>query len=238
MERSIPSCDSDDASGGSNHQTALSNWKTNRRAIIHTIDISPKYRKHAESIVRGFRHGLYYDNIDFHVGDVSNWIQQQRSVREKDTQPFLGHAFLDLPSANTHLETVANVLRTDGTLILFNPSITQINECVLQIKKTKLPLELECVVELGVNGGSGGREWDVRAVKPRALSKKAPTPPNSDGESADKDVVDSGRENEPAHVVEDCWSMVCRPRVGERVVGGGFLGVWKKMRDARGVDGR
>ena len=26
------------------------------------------------------------------------------------------------------------------------------------------------------------------------------------------------------------WKMICRPKVGGRVVGGGFIGVWRKMK--------
>jgi hypothetical protein len=28
---------------------------------------------------------------------------------------------------------------------------------------------------------------------------------------------------------EEKWAMVCRPKAGQEVVGGGFLGLWRKM---------
>lgn len=214
----------------------LSVWKASRKAVIHTIDVSAKYSKHARKVVRGFRHGLYADNVDFHVGDVSEWVEQEIS-RRADHQTtgngstlFLTHAFLDLPSTHTHLSTVASALRNDGILIVFSPSITQIAECMQKIKQDGIPLFLDQALELGTNGTSGGREWDVRAVKPRAAMKKEDikvTP--SDGEAAVRDVeqVVSDAENQTP------WSLVCRPKVGDRVVGGGFLGVFRKMIDSQ-----
>ncbi|KAF1353491.1 S-adenosyl-L-methionine-dependent methyltransferase [Delphinella strobiligena] len=215
----------------------LSAWKANRKAVIHTIDVSAKYSKHAMKVVRGFRHGLYADNADFHVGDVSEWVKQEITQRADhqttgtDSTPFLTHAFLDLPSTHTHLSTVASALRNDGILIVFNPSITQIAECMQKIKQDGIPLFLDQTLELGTNGTSGGREWDVRAVKPRAAMRKEEddkvTPP--DGEAAVREVeqVVSDAENQTP------WSLVCRPKVGDRVVGGGFLGVFRKMNDSQ-----
>lgn len=138
--------------------TALDAWRAARKAVIHTIDVSEKYSKHATKVVQGFRHGMYASNVDFHVGDVSDWVKAELSRRNSDA-PFLTHAFLDLPSTHTHLSTVASALRTDGTLIVFNPSITQIAECMQKIKQTGLPLYLDQALELGTNGTSGGRDW-------------------------------------------------------------------------------
>lgn len=227
----------------------LSAWKASRRAVLHTIDVSAKYSKHARKVVSGFRHGLYADNVDFHVGDVSEWVKQELSRRadeqtspepssevgsEKGSSspkiPFLTHAFLDLPSTHTHLSTVASALQTDGMLVVFNPSITQIAECMQKIKQESIPLFLDQTLELGTNGTSGGREWDVRAVKPRAAKKEevpaAAVTSAGEGEQSARDVeqVKSDAENQT-------WSLVCRPKVGERVVGGGFLGVFRKMVD-------
>ena len=33
-------------------------------------------------------------------------------------------------------------------------------------------------------------------------------------------------------VKQEKWAMVCRPKVGEMVVGGGFLGLWRRMEPA------
>lgn len=239
---------------------AIDAWKRSRRAVLHTIDVSAKYSKHARKTVRGFRNGLYADNVEFHVGDVSEWVCAELSRRSSETVqdaaspavdensaqivPFLTCAFLDLPSTHTHLSTVASALRTDGILIVFNPSITQIAECVQKVKQETLPLFLEQALELGTNGSSGGREWDVRAVKPRA-NKKTDESASQPGEGmTDAGSTTPGLEGEDAsrqkeqalsNPVNDQheWSLVCRPKVGERVIGGGFLGVFRKMKDMR-----
>lgn len=212
-------------------------WKARRRAILHTTDVSPNFAGHAQNVVKGFRQGIYSRNIDFHTGDVSEVVRRLQEAR--DERPFLSHAFLDLPSSDTHLARVADALRVDGTLVVFNPSITQITACASMVKDQQIPLDLDKVVELGVNGGSGGREWDVRFVRPRAHQRESVR--DSEDEPAIQQVPSSrddggdtefelGRSNNEA---DKQWSMVCRPRVGERINGGGFLGVWKKQRDTR-----
>lgn len=237
----------------STEEDKLELWKQKRRAIIHTIDISANYSAHAQKVTRGFRRGLYYNNIDFYVTDVGSWVR--KSLADRSKEPFLSHAILDLPNADQQLAGVAESLRCDGTLIVFNPSITQITQCATKIKDDGIPLDLDRVIELPLNGGAGGREWDVRPVKPRAM-QKLETPPDADGTAA----VQEGEENndddstvteesstsaiesedgggrEGARIVaseteKGGWAMVCRPKVGERIVGGGFLGVWKKKRD-------
>lgn len=130
-------------------------WEKKRRAVVHTLDISAKHSKHAKKIVAGFRRGMYSRNVDFHVGDVSNWIAEQRASR-KTEDPFLSHVFLDLPNADSHLANVAPALRPNGMLAVFNPSITQIAECVDIIRKHRLPYLLDQVIELGAGTI---REW-------------------------------------------------------------------------------
>lgn len=205
-------------------QTASELWKKNRRAILHTLDISDKHSKHAKKIVEGFREGIYAGNVDFHAGDVSDWIANQKAAR-KTEKPFLSHVFLDLPNANHHLVNVAPALHVNGLLGIFNPSITQIAECVEAIREQKMPYLLDQVVELGA---STIREWDVRAVRPRASIKT----PISGGEAIDTDEVQAARDEEMVKDLaqtEEKWAMICRPKAGQQVVGGGFLGLWRRM---------
>lgn len=206
-----------------------------RRAIVHSIDVNGKFSAHAKDVVEGFKHGLYATNVDFHVGDVSDWLMQRRLVHGSD--PFLSHAFLDLPSADTHLQTVAEALKTDGTLVVFNPSITQINQCAIKVKGDNIQLDLDRIVELGVNGGSGGREWDVRFVRPRALQKAEAAQSAAEAGEEDGDALCGALSTANANITDRPdieklndrpWSMVCRPKVGERINGGGFLGVFKR----------
>lgn len=222
----------------------LNSWKKERRAVIHTIDVKKQYSKHAEKTVRGFQRGLYADNVDFHVGDASEWVKAELQARQErsgdeTTKPFLTYAFLDLPASQTHLSTVASAMHTDGMLIVFNPSITQITECFRKVKEENIPLHLDQVVELGTNGSTGGREWDVRAVTPRA--KAAPQVTEFDAEAtqsestvAESESEDSTRDGEQAAAIAATpsappeWNFVCRPKVGERITGGGFLGIFRK----------
>lgn len=216
---------------------ALDAWRASRKAVIHTIDISSKYSKHAAKIVAGFRHGVYANNVDFHVGDASEWIKSEH-VRRDSAEPFLTHAFLDLPATHDHLSAVASALKKDGTLIIFNPSITQILDCIQRIKRQNIPLFLDQTLELGNNGSSGGKPWDLRAVKPRASAKNQPTEMGSESaQTSGSESPDESVTRDPAQVLKEVkpedpnWTFVCRPKVGERIIGGGFLGIFRKMND-------
>ena len=203
--------------------------------------------------MQGFRRGMYAGSIEFHIGNVAEWLECRLEERRRhgfttEDMPFLQHAFLDLPNSHRHLEKVASALKTNGALIALNPSITQIAEGVEMVKKQGLPLALDRVLELGPTM-TGGKEWDVRVVNPkktdlpqqRILSppEKGPTQ-NHDaakGLSAAEEVVPGIHEDvltevsgEADEEAEKKWAMVCRPKVGLRITGGAFIGVWKKMR--------
>jgi tRNA (adenine57-N1/adenine58-N1)-methyltransferase catalytic subunit len=222
-------------------EEAYKEWRENRRATIHTLDCSGRHSAHAETIVKNFRRGMYYPHIDFHVGDIDDYLSS-RLVDTSDT-PFLEHAILDLPDIHHYFNIVGKSLRPNGTLITFCPSITQINAGVTFARQKGLPLFLEKVVEVGGAVGVGGREWDVRPVKPRALLKaKVEDVKSSDDLEEDQDVLQDPTEGSEAVLVtppvietlssdESGWEMVCRPKVGLRISGGGFVGVWRKMTD-------
>lgn len=215
--------------------SAIESWKENRRALVHTLDISSKNSKHARKIVQGFRHGIYAGNADFYVGDISEWVATQVASR-KTQEPFLTHVFLDLPNANNHLANIAPVLHVNGLLAVFNPSITQIAECVETIREQRMPYLLDQVVELGAGTI---REWDVRAVRPRADIRKAEVQQASSEGAEDVLKGSDARDGELAEDLakqEDKWAMVCRPKAGSQVVGGGFLGLWRRMEKAPGQD--
>ncbi|KAK5697512.1 hypothetical protein LTR97_007650 [Elasticomyces elasticus] len=214
---------------------AVEAWKAQRRAVVHSIEISDKYSSHARTIVDGFRHGIYTPNVEFHVGSVSSITSTLLAQRQG--MEFLSHAFLDLPGTEQHLGIVAKALKVDGALIVFCPSITQVMACLETVKTEGVALEMEKVLELGVNGGTGGREWDVRAVRPRAARQQATdVVDDSDGEARAQedsgiDLSSSGGEEDGRGDKKDeGWKMICRPKVGELVVGGGFLGVFRKKR--------
>ena len=221
----------------------LQRRQSSRRAIIHSIDISTHNSFHARKIVRGFKEGLYASHVDFHVGDVSEWISQELTARAKgsysqDSKPFLAHVLLDLPMPESHLERLGSALKVDGVLTVFNPSITQITACVELIREKRLPFLLDQVLELGPSM-TGGREWSVQAVRPRA-AVRAQEARAKGGETGGQEVdstTDASavitRDQEHAQALEsheDDWTMICRPKVGGFVSGGGFLGVWRRMR--------
>lgn len=210
-----------------------------RRAVVHTIDVSSKYSELATKTVSGFRRGMYLRDIEFYVSSVSEWIDQQMQSRSQ--RPFLSHAILDLPSSHSYIEGTANALQVDGKLLVFNPSITQINSVVELVKSKRLPLQLEKVVETGP-AMTGGRPWNVRFLKPRALIKGVDDQKTPDTGTADPPVIDDeGRNRSNKAKKEDNlddddddddegWEMVCRPKPGDRISGGGFVALWSKNR--------
>jgi hypothetical protein len=140
--------------------------KAERHAVIHTMDISEKHSRHAHEIVKGFRKGMYLNDITFHVGQPKDFFAN----RQEGETPFLSHAILDMPGSHEEMATVAPHLLFGGKLLLFVPSITQILDAQRTVRKHNLPLYLEKVLELG-GGISGGREWSVKFVRSRAAMR-------------------------------------------------------------------
>jgi len=204
-------------------ETAYNKYLANRRAIIQTLDNSPLHSSHAQKIVRNFRNGIYYPNIDFHVGTIQEYLSSR--LAESSGTPFLSHAILDLPDTHAYLTIVAQATKANGSLVTWNPSISQVMRCVDVVREQRMPWLLEKVLEVGLAAGVGGKEWDVRAVRPRAREKAMAEAKKEaqDGETNDIDSVDN------APVDNSGWEMVCRPKVGMRIEGGGFVGLWRKM---------
>ena len=273
-----------------------------RRAIVQTLDISPKHSDHAKKVVGNYRRGVYSHCVDFHVGTIPDYIDAR--LASSNGSPVFDHAILDLPDTHDYLEIVGKSLKLGGTLITFNPSLSQIMRCVEDVRSKKLPFVLDKVLEIGLAAGVGGREWDVRLVKQRVLKKKedaavlyegtrhlvldssikaeSETAQFSDvafkdnvafvesGDIGESHVIEDtavtkellavednaavqGNLDEPAKTEEpvadlatettasmgrevealtndseDGMSMICRPKVGVRIEGGGFIGVWKR----------
>ncbi|KAI5302766.1 hypothetical protein KEM56_000380 [Ascosphaera pollenicola] len=224
-------------------------WRARRKAIVHTVDISPAYSTHAETIVRGFRRGMYAGNVDFYTSPVEQWIEEQTQRRrrhlqspndqeaEGEAKPFLQYAILDMPAAHERIPHVSRVLKVDGTLAVFMPSVTQIGECVQLVNELRLPLMLERAVELGT-GISSGRTWDVRTASVRRQTSLAvAAQEGEDGEDAarEPEIATDGEEASTAEKTEEAQPekrtvLVCRPKVGDKIVGGGFVGIWRKIK--------
>ena len=188
-------------------------WQSSRRTVLHTLDRNPKHAREAYRFIRRFRRGMYLPDIDFHIGSIPDYLGPR--LEASGGKPFLSRAVLDLPAAHGVAEIVVQALRPNGLLLVFNPSISQIAEVAGWSVRTGQPLRLERVSELanttsvgsddaGLNDGGGGRTWDLRTVMPKR-------------DAAEGEVV-----------------QVMRPKVGERVAGGGFVAVFRRwpQRDA------
>jgi tRNA (adenine57-N1/adenine58-N1)-methyltransferase len=218
-------------------------WRAKRRAIIHTLDISASYSTHAQHVVRNFRRGLYSPHIDFHVGTIPDYLSSRLS---STTSPFLSHAILDLPGTHKYMGIVGEALKPNGSLVTWNPSVSQVMKCVEMVRDSRLPFLLERVLETGSGTGAGPREWDVRSVKPRARAKaeaeakaarggwestlEESLKVDEDGEQGAGITEAMDHSDLQAPNTEDSgWEMVCRPKVGLRIEGGGFIGLWRRM---------
>ncbi|KAI9845211.1 MAG: hypothetical protein M1838_001829 [Thelocarpon superellum] len=146
----VPHADDGGATAAAVQSTEYTEWRQSRNAIIHSVEVSPKYSYLARHVVYGFRHGLYYPDVDFHTSDVSQWLDTHANLHGRNTAAFLSHAILDLPSSELHLPRVAQALHPDGALLTFNPSITQVMACAAHVKAESLPLVLARVLELGL----------------------------------------------------------------------------------------
>lgn len=220
-------------------------WRAQRHAIIHTVEVSPKFSALAQKNVCGFRRGMYAGNIDFYVGHVENWITQQTEQRRvasrRSIDPFLSYAILDMPSAHLRIPHVAPILKRDGRLVVFMPSITQIGDCVELIRRQRLPFVQERVVELGA-GLTSGRVWDMRFAFKKSGADPSSWAASSPEDAADTDEELPGDNTDDTHTPVEAPSLeepskeadavlVCRPKVGMRTFGGGFVGVWRRIED-------
>ncbi|KKY25002.1 putative trna (adenine-n)-methyltransferase [Phaeomoniella chlamydospora] len=251
-----------------------SSYLRKRNAVIHTIDVSPSFSLHAEKTIRGFRRGMYAPHVNFYVSHISDWITEQiehrQGTRSPTVEPFISHVLLDLPSAHLELQRVSQILRLDGLLTVFAPSVTQIGDCVKEIKERSIPLQMEKTLELGM-GISNGRVWDVRLAGVRSrstdrgdssiLRSRIGNVGSTTASADEQTIIESQSEREaeqPDISSTECSTiqsdsisaeeqkpqpsqrppeteganqevMVCRPKVGERIVGGGFVALFRKI---------
>ena len=141
---------------------------------------------------------------------------------------------------------VGEALKPNGSLVTWNPSVSQVMKCVEMVRDSRLPFLLERVLETGSGTGAGPREWDVKSVKPRAMvkaeaeakaAKDAWERASEESSGADEEggqgagameVMDNSDLQAP-NTEDSGWEMVCRPKVGLRIEGGGFIGLWRRM---------
>ncbi|KAK1471553.1 tRNA (Adenine-N(1)-)-methyltransferase [Colletotrichum cuscutae] len=183
---------------------------SSRRAILHTLDVNPTSSRMAHGLVRHFKRGLYLSDVDFHVCTIRSYLASR--LAQNGGEAFLSHVILDLPASQDYAELAVKALQPDGKVVIFFPSITQILDFVVWAKDTEQPLVQDRVVELQTStsgddmfqDGTGGRNWDVKVVNIRKAVERGETGAAARG-------------------------IVCRPKVGSRVVGGGFVAVFTKL---------
>jgi hypothetical protein len=196
---------------------------------------------------------MYVPHIDFHVASIGDWIHSQLDTRRHSSsvfrksanaEPFLSYVILDMPGCHFQIETVAPAMRDGALLVVFVPSVTQIGDCVRIMRDKGLKLQMEKVLELG-EGVSNGRVWDVRLARKRARpNDSGPTmresqsvdETNTSGKGSGADASEAtGSDTDSLQSAEveasrgDDSVMVCRPKVGRMTIGGGFIGLWRKV---------
>ncbi|KAF3156385.1 hypothetical protein EYR41_001192 [Orbilia oligospora] len=149
----------------------------------------------------------------------------------------LSACVLDLPEIRPLLPLLQENMHLGAILGYWAPSITQISAVVEHVKLNRLPFLVEKVLEFGNGvGGAGARVWDVRPalvrsrVKANKSHKSASSQRSSeDGETettANEDAV--AKEGQTKRATTE-WEMVCRPKTGERTVGGGFYLIMRRI---------
>lgn len=126
-------------------------------------------------------------------------------VKQYPGQLTLHGVFLDLPDPHLYLGDLAKVLALEATLVVFCPSITQLLKCKQYL----------------VDKHNAGEKVDLSFVRAMEL------PPGNGGGTREWDISSVVAKSTGERVD------ICRPKVGERVVGGGFIGVFKR----KSVDG-
>lgn len=184
-------------------QASLESYRSSRRAIIHTLDKNPKHSQEAYKFIRNFRRAQYLPSIDFHTNTTISAFLTSRLSQTNNT-PFLARAILDLPSAHVHAGPVIESLLPDGLLVVFAPSISQIAEFQTWCLKSGQKVRLERVLEL-----------------PTSLASETMPDSGAGGRAWDVKVVRERGDGE--------WVQVMRPKVGDRVAGGGFVAVVRKV---------
>ncbi|KAF5117326.1 hypothetical protein DV454_001144 [Geotrichum candidum] len=203
-KRNQPQAASEPNPEGSEAASTDSTGPELRKAILHSIDRNHSFSRTGRHNVRDFRHGMYRDNVEFHVCESPEaWLTNNETSGSwkalANTSNFLHGAFLDLPSPDSSIDAIARHLAVNAPLVVFCPSVSQIQNMVEHVRVCPdLDLTLVNTVELmpGMGGGSL-RAWDIRSTVARSTGE----------------VV-----------------RVCRPRVGNNMVsGGGFVAVFRKL---------
>ncbi|KAK6361227.1 hypothetical protein TWF730_004969 [Orbilia blumenaviensis] len=153
------------------------------------------------------------------------------------TKTFLSACVLDLPEIRPLLPLLKDAMYPGAILGYWAPSITQIAAVVEHVKLNRIPFLVEKVLEFGNGvGGAGARVWDVRPALVRSRVKANKSHTSASSQIPSKDYETEPAANEDRVAKEDRtkrttaeWEMVCRPKSGERAVGGGFYLIMRRI---------
>lgn len=201
-----------------------------RGAILHSIDCNSSHSITGKRTVKGFRRGMYYNNVEFHVSESpSNWIKsddgqnwlERELINKKllnlnstnnfydpdESNAFLSGIFLDMPNYHEEMIKLVPYLKTGGFIIVFCPSITQILDAI-----------------------------DLIALENEKLNKlNPPTSLHLEHERTIQLLDGAGgglKEWDTRRAFIRATGKIgysVRPKVGVRTVAGGFVAIWRKM---------
>ncbi len=175
----------------------------NRGAILHSIDRNKDHLVTGKNNVKYYKRGMYFDDVNFELShSPTKWLKDNAS-KWSNNKEFLSAAFLDLQEPGAHIEQIAEHLVTDAQLIIFCPSVTQIVEVYNTLLASKGTIHLSFEQTIQIAPGMGG-----------GLTRWEI-----------KNTIPKGGSN-----AREAW--ICRPKVGSSVVGGGFIGILKKIKSS------
>ncbi|CCH45837.1 hypothetical protein BN7_5423 [Wickerhamomyces ciferrii] len=179
-----------------------------RGGILHTIDHNKLHSERGQLTIRNFRRGIYEDNVEYHVANSpSEWLQNEaeswRSLEKINSNEDQYDGFLSgafLDMPNFHLEV----------------------EQIAKDLKQDAPLIVFCpsvtqILDLlNVIRQSQG---DIKLTHTQTIQLT----PGMGGGLQDWEVRYTNIR------VSGEVGVICRPKVGTKVVGGGFIGIFKKL---------
>ncbi|KAJ2025903.1 hypothetical protein GGI06_000391, partial [Coemansia sp. S85] len=130
--------------------------------IIHTVERSKERMVHAKKIVGEFRNGFLLPLVSFHVGVLSETVDEIAQTVESH---LFDGVVLDMPMPWTQLPSVYGYLKPDRYAVCYLPSMSQVIDLVRACQRW--PLLVEDIIEVD------WRKWDVRTTTIR--NPEAPT---------------------------------------------------------------
>ncbi|KAI9224395.1 S-adenosyl-L-methionine-dependent methyltransferase [Blastocladiella britannica] len=107
---------------------------------ILSVDLRGSHTRHARKHLKRFRRGSLLPLVEFVTGDIA-------AVLQSLPDHALDGAVVDLMDPHLHLAELARVIRPDGVVVVYVPSITQAIQCLETVRRSRSPFASEkCVV--------------------------------------------------------------------------------------------